>query len=80
MTMPAETRLLGVERAVAAAFESENPGDRLVYCENLLIPGMFGLIFWSAIYAEVPVRFSPIPDPGHQTFMKFTPDIAPERV
>lgn len=58
MTMPAETRLsLGVERAVAAAFESENPGDRLVYCENLLIPGMFGLIFWSAIYAEVPGAF-----------------------
>ncbi len=58
ITMPAETRLsLGVERAVAAAFESENPGDRLVYCENLLIPGMFGLIFWSAIYAEIPGAF-----------------------
>ena len=58
ITMPAETRLsLGVERAVAAAFESEHPGDRLVYCENLLIPGMFGLIFWSAIYAEVPGAF-----------------------
>ena len=58
ITMPAETRLsLGVERAVASAFESEYPGDRLVYCENLLIPGMFGLIFWSAIYAEVPGAF-----------------------
>ena len=58
ITMPAETRLsLGVERAVASAFESEYPGDRLVYCENLLIPGMFGLIFWSAIYAEIPGAF-----------------------
>ena len=58
LTMPAETRLsLGVERAVAAALESESPGDRLVYCENLLIPGMFGLVFWSAIYAAVPGAF-----------------------
>jgi len=58
LTMPAETRLsLGVERAVAAALESQSPGDRLVYCENLLIPGMFGLVFWSAIYAAVPGAF-----------------------
>ena len=58
MRMPAEQRLaLGVERAVAAELEAEQPGDRLVYCENLLIPGVFGLLFWPAIYAGTPGAF-----------------------
>ncbi|MEK9713134.1 MAG: VRR-NUC domain-containing protein, partial [Thalassolituus sp.] len=64
LTMPAENRLeLGVERAVVT--ELEKQGDQLIYCENLLIPGVFGLVFWPAIFAPVagaffhPFQFAP---------------------
>lgn len=48
---------LGVERATAEALAREYPGDNLFYCENLLIPGMFGLIFWDAVFAPLEGAF-----------------------
>jgi len=56
--LPAEQRLEhGVEHAARMALELETDGDEVVYCENLLIPGVFGLVFWEAIFAPVPGAF-----------------------
>ncbi|MDF1762332.1 MAG: VRR-NUC domain-containing protein [Oleibacter sp.] len=48
---------LGVERATQTALLIEYPNDEIHYCENLLIPGVFGLLFWDAVYASVAGAF-----------------------
>lgn len=48
---------LGVERAAAQALLRSFNDDIILYCENLLIPSVFGLFFWEVLYTEVPGAF-----------------------
>ena len=58
LTMPAAYRLEhGVERAVALSLTDAHPEDHVLYCENLLVPGVFGLVFWPLLFEEVPGAF-----------------------